>query len=366
MNSKKTVLFVMQLPPPVHGASLMNKLIHDSNVINDNDVFSTDYLNLTTAKDISDIGKKGLSKYISAIGIYFAFIKKILLNRPSLCYVTLSPHGVAFYKDAFIILILKVFRIKRVIHLHGKGIAPIIKKSTFKRFLYRFTFKNSKVIHLSEKLFFDIKDLVSQEAVSYLANGIAVTDTLEHKAVNNTILYLSNLQESKGSFDLLQASKILKDKGYKFTLNFVGKWHNDSSFKDRFLKYYETHNLTDVVNYLGPKYGNEKFEQFNKSTFFVLPTLNDCFPISILEAMSQKLVVLTTDEGATTDIIKNNINGIIVEKKNPESIANAIAKLLEDEDLVRSLSSQAYSDFNSHYTNEIFEASFFDTISRLL
>ena len=50
----------MHMPPPVHGASMMGKYIHDSKLIDQ--TFDCRYINLTLAKDLSDIGKGGFSK----------------------------------------------------------------------------------------------------------------------------------------------------------------------------------------------------------------------------------------------------------------------------------------------------------------
>lgn len=59
---KPRVLFIMHMPPPVHGASMMGEYIYDSKVINE--AFDCHYLNLTLAKDINDIGKGGIRKLI--------------------------------------------------------------------------------------------------------------------------------------------------------------------------------------------------------------------------------------------------------------------------------------------------------------
>ena len=52
---KPSILFILHMPPPVHGAAMMGKYIHDSKMINE--TFDCHYINLATAKDIKDIGK---------------------------------------------------------------------------------------------------------------------------------------------------------------------------------------------------------------------------------------------------------------------------------------------------------------------
>ena len=60
-----TILFILHLPPPVHGAAMMGKYIHDSKLINTS--FDCHYINLTTAKDLADIGKVGIRKLVQLV-----------------------------------------------------------------------------------------------------------------------------------------------------------------------------------------------------------------------------------------------------------------------------------------------------------
>lgn len=55
--SSINILFIMHMPPPVHGAAMVGKYIHDSRVIKE--AFDCHYINLTTARDLADIGRVG-------------------------------------------------------------------------------------------------------------------------------------------------------------------------------------------------------------------------------------------------------------------------------------------------------------------
>ena len=117
----KKVLFILHLPPPVHGASMVGKYIHDSETINN--TFECHYLNLTLAKDINDIGKGGIRKLKDFYKLLTQIRKQVKSIKPQLCYVTPNAKGGAFYKEFFVVLVLKILNQKIIIHYHNKGVA---------------------------------------------------------------------------------------------------------------------------------------------------------------------------------------------------------------------------------------------------
>ena len=168
------------------------------------------------------------------------------------------------------------------------------------------------------------------------------------------LLILSNLIPSKGVYVLLDACKILKDKGYKFVCDFVGGESKEIT-KEVFEKAVDERGLNEIVYYKGPKYGDEKNEFFANSDIFVQPTLNDCFPLTLLEAMQYKLPIITTNEGAIEDIVTPLVNGIITISRTPEELSNNIALLLKEECQRRIFGENGYKIFKEKFTQEQFE-----------
>lgn len=356
----------MQLPPPVHGASMVNKLVHDSQHIRE--TFKCSFVNLTTAKDVNDIGKGSFSKILAMFRIWMHVLKVYRRYKFDLVYITLSPHGLAFYKDGILAILLKMAGAKLVFHLHGKGIKEKYASSMLHRFLYRWIFKKVKIIHLAPRLYEDIKAFVKWENVWFVPNGISFgMDTNSNVSESGRILYLSNMQQSKGSFLLLEAARLLKERKIDFKIDFIGKWHNDDTFKKQWLSFYENHELYDVVTYHGPKYGNEKQEFFKQAGIFVLPTSykNECFPIAILEAMSYGLPIISTDEGAIADIVKHEETGFIVPKNNVAELANRLEELIKNTDLRINLGYKSKEEFNLKYTSNIFEENLVKTLKEI-
>jgi glycosyltransferase involved in cell wall biosynthesis len=72
-------------------------------------------------------------------------------------------------------------------------------------------------------------------------------------------------------------------------------------------------------------------------------------PISIIEAMSQAVPIISTPVGGIPELIQNEINGILVSPGNPNEIAHAVLRLTKDPDLCKKLGSSGYDHFMSNY-----------------
>ena len=110
------------------------------------------------------------------------------------------------------------------------------------------------------------------------------------------------------------------------------------------------------VNYLGPKYGDEKNFFFSNADIFVFPTyyFNECFPLVLLEAMQYKLPIITSCEGGIPDIVTNGENGFVCKTNDVDTTADAIEKLLKDSGLRTQMGENGYKLFKEHFTLEVF------------
>lgn len=350
----KRILLILHYPPPIHGASMVGKYINESEKINS--IFQTKYIYLGTTKSLKEQKSITLKKIGYLFNLVYKSIATVRKFRPNLIYLTLSSNGMGFYKDALLVFFLRGFNIQLIYHLHNKGVKRNQNK-TFDNWLYKWVFKQGDVILLSKKLYGDIQKYVPEERVHYCSNGIPKTNFKEkqkHKGVVE-ILFLSNLIVSKGIFSLIDACRILNEKGISFHCSIIGN-EGDVSKKqvnDDILN----KGLNSKVEYIGTKYGDEKLEFFEKADIFVFPTYyeNECFPLVLLEAMQFRIPVVTTNEGAIEEIIEHNKNGYIVEKKNPSSLAEKIEDLIGNEATRISFGEAGYKKYYENYTVEAFE-----------
>jgi glycosyltransferase involved in cell wall biosynthesis len=344
MPARPRVLFLLHLPPPTHGSSLVGLSIKDSKAIHAE--FDCAYVNLLASKQVAESGKVSVGKLFRFALIWWAVLREVVFSRPKICYLALSTTGVAFLRDVLIIATLRLFGVRRVFHLHNKGVSAQ-RSGLLSKLLYPFAFGGAQVILLSPRLYADVQRYVPRERIHICPNGIAsaVAATEPHgsgTADEVQLLFLSNLIESKGVFDLLDACALLKQKGLAFRCTLVG-------------------GEGDI--------GAERLRlAIESGEIFVLPTYypSECFPLVLLEAMSHGLVVVTTDEGGIPDIVDDGSTGFVVAARNPPALAQRLAQLIESRVLRGEMGQQARRKYLRDFTLESFERRFLSILSQVV
>lgn len=358
MDNKARVLFILHLPPPVHGASMMGQLIRDSSMIND--AFEADYINLSISKNLNEIEKYGIQKFFRLLKLQWRVFRALLKKKYDVCYITLTVSGPSFYKDFMIVLLLKLFGRKIVYHFHNKGVEEA-SRFGINRALYRFTFRNTKSILLSSFLYPDISRYVDEKDVYYCPNGIPVNSFKDGQkpAANGKdvcrLLFFSNMMMQKGVYVLLDACKLLKYNDIKFECHFVGAW-SDISEKE-FKQEVEKNNLQHCVFAHGGKYGADKGEFFYNSDVFIFPTYyhNETFGLVNLEAMQFSLPVISTTEGGISEVVSDGVTGFLVPQRNVTALARKIEILISDAKLRHTMGEAGKEKYYSHFTIKKFE-----------
>jgi len=71
-------------------------------------------------------------------------------------------------------------------------------------------------------------------------------------------------------------------------------------------------------------------ELYANADLFVFPTLGDCLPIAVMEAMAAGLPVIATNVGALREEVEDGVNGLIVPPRNANAIMEAVRALAQD------------------------------------
>ena len=178
------------------------------------------------------------------------------------------------------------------------------------------------------------------------------------------LLFLSNLIPSKGVYVLLDACKVLRERGLQFVCDFVG---GETKEIDRatFEAAVKERGLGNHAIYHGPQYGEDKHRFFMNADVFVFPTFyyNECFPLVLLEAMQWRLPLVSSDEGGIPDIVQDGVNGFVCPRQDVDSLANALEQLITNPALRQQMGEAGYQRYKELYTLEAFEKRFVELLS---
>lgn len=362
---KPKILFIMHMPPPVYGASMVGQYIHNSELINAS--FDCHYVNLAVATRLDEIGKWGWNKVKGVLKKLMEVRNAVKTVKPDLVYITPNSAGAPFYKDFITVMMLKMMGQKIVMHFHNKGVATR-QNRWLDNWLYRRYFKGVKLILLADALYEDVKRYVNREDVFVCPNAIPMLTMAEQtvRASDNMphILWLTNIMKTKGIMEFLAALKILNDKGVKFQADFIGGLTKELA-GDEFDDTLSMMGLNGCCTYYGPRYGEEKSVFFRQSDIFVLPSYTEAFPVSILEAMVFGLPIVASNVGGVSAEVEDGVNGYLLGgnqpimlntfRPNPREIAEKIENLLTDSTLRQRMGEAGREKFEKEFTLEVFE-----------
>lgn len=319
------ILFLVQLPPPVHGASIMNQRIID--IVKEDGSFTYDVVKLNYAFDFKSMHSPNYKKVAYALKVYLKFICNLIFRRPRFIYIAFAPFGLGFYRDFIISMISKVLGCKVKLHLHGTGLS--LTKSSVKIWLLKKLFSSCDLILLSKSLYHDVSPFVGLDRVSYVSNSVDTPDICEQRLDEVVgFLYVANLDERKGVLKAVEVfAEYLKLNKYA-TLSIVGA-DTVSMTKSKLLQIITSDYPETIgnINILGALYGKVKQNVYESANIFIYPTEHDAAPLVVLEALSYGLPVVCSNQGALNDMVTNGSDGFIINEFDSKAYLESIEKI---------------------------------------
>ena len=371
MKSKDRVLILGPLPPPIHGVSMVNKMIVDSNLLADK--FFLTVVPFNFSKSIEDIGFISWKKIIEYFNVLFKLILTLARLRFKVVYFSISPIGKAFIRDSIFVLVIRLFRVKYILHIHGLGIKECYQSSSLiVRYLYRTVFGTGHVIILSDTHKYDV-DFLSPQSIRVVPNGVSfelrmIEKSLPDGSGNFTLLFFSNLVISKGVLLVVEAFEILQMRyNAPLQLRIVGA---DGDISAHMLRQMIALKGLKNVAIDKPAFGVAKEKIFYQSDLFIYPTMLDYFPLVLLEAMHAGLPIISTDTGAIREILGINMqsepSGLLLENKTAQALAESIWSLYNNPALAIRFSESGKKKAIELYSKHAFEQSIFDVLTQII
>jgi len=146
------------------------------------------------------------------------------------------------------------------------------------------------------------------------------------------LLSVGRLVEKKGFPVLIEACRLLKDRGYRFQCQIIA---GAGPCGRQVASLIHDLGLEDIVALRPAVTQEELLEIYRQATLFVLPCQiadnddRDGIPNVLVEAMALGLPVVSTNISGIPELIEHGVNGLLTPQKDARALAGAIAQLLD-------------------------------------
>ena len=364
-KSRPRILLIGPLPPPAGGIATATRDLLTSEL---KEEFVLLHVNNSTKQPVN---KKGKISILNAIGfasqIFLSFVETIYY-RPHIVQIE-SSSGISFLKNSFFVLIAKLTFRKVIISIHGSGLRFI----QFYRGLPFFGRSYVRSILLKCNMIRILSDTwisafisefgLERSKICVIPNAVRLEDFNKGASLKDqlrdriTLLFLGWVGEKKGIFDLLDSVEILESKGYQFKLLVVGPEMKKGD-ADRVRKAVAHKHLEKRVMILGEKERREALKYYYAADIYVLPSYSEGLPLGILEAMAAGLPIVATKVGAIPEIIKEGINGFLIDPGDVPGLASKIELLVRDRALRERIGANNVAKIRKEYSLAVYTKMF--------
>jgi len=367
-QKKPRVLFIGPYPPPYSGPELGMKLFLESSL---KEVFDIKFLKTNFRK--TNVNKGRIDH--KSILAFFKFIGKLIFmlikHKPRLAYYPITATQTGWLgRDIWCLSICRLFGVKTVIHLRGGHLK--LNFRTFHplvQYLVRRACRSvSLAVVQAECLRDQFRSLVPNDRVAVLYQAIEADEYDVNDIDNydpNQILFLGHLTQAKGYCDLVRAIPLVAGKFPNVRFCFAGTLRRGErnvffdqtseaplNYEDPFVAHtnISTGFFKKNYSFLGIISGQNKKDLLKITNIFVLPSYSEGFSRALIEAMSMGKPVVCTPVGAHREIIKDGINGFLVEPGNINQLSDKIIRIMEDDTLRNRM-----AETNYRYVRENFD-----------
>jgi glycosyltransferase involved in cell wall biosynthesis len=165
--------------------------------------------------------------------------------------------------------------------------------------------------------------------ISEIANGVSRTEISTAKRNPNEVVFLARLHPRKRVMHFARMCAILVERGLPVKCVVIGP---DEGDLPELMEFLSRSNLGDALVYEGPLPSGQGQERLGRASVFVLPSVGEVFPMTILEALAARTPVVTTVHSGIAPLLKN-LRAALVTDGTPLSLADAVESVLTDEEV---------------------------------
>lgn len=286
------------------------------------------------------VNSKNTNKIANVLLAIYAIIKTLFIllidGRIKILHIHTASYN-SFWRSSWFLSIGKIFHKKVILHIHGGG---------FKEFYYSKPERISKILNRSDciitlseswqKFFSKISSCKDIEIVNNIVPEPMQMNIAKDQKLH--LLFLGTITKAKGIFDLIQIFIQNREQYQDRVVLHIG----GNGEVDKLKSLIKENGLESLVIYEGWISGDQKIELLNLSDVFILPSYTEGLPVSILEAMTYKLPILSTPVGGIPEVVQDKENGILFNPGDMASIVAAVNYLLDNKYIARTMGENSY------------------------
>lgn len=255
----------------------------------------------------------------------------------------------------------RILRKKHILTIHAAGLFGL-KKFPFKRKITDFIVKHcDRITVVSSYIYEELLNLIQPKFVNNIKTRIKIVSMGVNTAlfrpnvdksklkikynikIENVLLFIGRLVEKKGLSYLIQAMPKIVSKSPNTELIICG----DGPLRKDLEQLVKKMHLEKFIRFTGYVTGQKKIDYFSLSDILIVPSIvtqsgdTEGLPVVILEGLAAGKAVVASNVSGVKDIIKEGYNGFLVKQKDPAIIAEKVLELINNKELMRSISRNA-------------------------
>ncbi|VVQ02138.1 D-inositol-3-phosphate glycosyltransferase [Pseudomonas fluorescens] len=252
---------------------------------------------------------------------WVAILDTCLVHRADVIHLHMASRGSCLRKS-LLGLTCWAFRMPFIIHLHGGRFSVFHEEELgyFGRAFVDFVFRRaSRVIALSTAWKTWLETTIHLKQVVVVLNGVPSFKSTREQTIP-TVLFLGRLSSNKGTGELIAAMREVTQRIPNSILELGGDGDIET--------YRQQASDLPNIRFLGWVDDAGRQAALARATVYCLPSWNEGLPMSVLEAMSAGLPVISTPVGGIPEAVTEGVTGLLVKPGDTKGLATAICKIL--------------------------------------
>lgn len=362
--SRSDVFVISQVPPPVHGSTLMTKAFLQAL---DHQGITWKLIDRRFSTSIDEIGKFRPGKVLSAVGLVRRLTWDLLRTRPRAVILFATTRTFSFIIDWALAEITRFLRVPLIVYPHTQGFTDLAARGgAFRWLVHRLLSAADAAVVLGESLREDIQPFIS--VVPHVIPNTLPEDppSTNHTAVDRrrTVLFLSNLVPGKGYEDFLSvAARVLQERD---DVHFAMVGAAAAEVRDHVQSRIEDSPRPTHITYEGPADDASKWGFFAQAKVLVFPSEREASPLVHLEALASGVPIVGYRTGALAAALNETGAGRMVSVGDEGELYGALREVLESRELQLRMSHSARKLYEESLSFDSFKDAWGDLLERLI